>query len=390
MPPADFHRCFALRLVLPVLLIVSGPLSAHGQYAFRSFNGTGGGGPVAPLILASDGNYYGTTLVGGAHGYGTVFRLTGPAVQTIYNFCSLPNCADGATVWGSLVQGQDGSLYGTTVYGGLNPSCEYAGGCGTVFRLTLDGTLATLWNFDAKISGFPYSGLLLGKDGNFYGTSSYTGQNDGTIFKITPEGALTVLHQFSCITDCADGSDPQSNLVQDSTGMIYGTTAGGGNNNSGVVFKITSDGTFTRLYAFCAQTNCSDGAKPNGVILASNGNLYGTTYSGGNNYDGTVFAMTRTGQIKILYKFPQAANPYGGVIQGADGNFYGTTLVGGTSRAGTIFKITPQGVLTTLHNFQNTDGALPEAALISDSLGNLYGTTSAGGSANDGVLFRLK
>jgi uncharacterized repeat protein (TIGR03803 family) len=369
--------------------LVAGAMAQYSVTTLANFSGSNGSGPYSPVILGSDGNLYGTTIVGGSKGFGTVYKLTPQgALQTIYNFCSKANCADGSSPWAGLTEGADGDFYGATVYGGANPNCEYAGGCGTLFKITTAGVLTTLYSFDGDSSGFPYASLLLAKDGNFYGTSTYTDKNDGTIFRMTPDGSVKVLYTFLC---CASGSDPESPLVQDSAGILYGTTLGGGIQNGGTAFRITTSGQLTILHKFCQQANCEDGSKPTAVILASDGNLYGTTYAGGNNFAGTVFRLSTAGAFKLLFKFSSsgASNPYAGLVQGKNGLFYGTTFVGGPSRDGTIFSITPAGTLTILHNFTNSDGALPQAPLIQSTDGSFYGTTSAGGSGNAGVVFKL-
>src|SRR5262249_45097531 len=154
----------------------------------------------------------------------------------------------------------------------------------------------------------------------------------------------------------------------DATGLLYGATAGGGGpNNSGVIFSIATDGTNYRLlHRFCRLADCSDGSRPNGLILATDGNLYGTTYSGGKLFAGTVFKLSPPGKFRVLYKFNNnlASTPYAGLIQGSDGKFYGTTYIGGPSRAGTVFSITPTGVLTVLAEFTNANGSLPQAPLV--------------------------
>ncbi|HEX3819956.1 MAG TPA: choice-of-anchor tandem repeat GloVer-containing protein [Candidatus Sulfotelmatobacter sp.] len=387
--PANVAACrFSMTRILILTLLLGGfSLSAAAQSSFTTlvtFEGTNGNGPFAPLIQGSDGNFYGTTCCGGATGYGVVFQVNSVGtLNVLYNFCSQANCADGESPWGGLVQAQDGSFYGTTLYGGAN-------NCGTVFNLTSTGTLTTVVNFDCNSStgGYPYAGLLLGKDGNLYGSTSYSAVNGSTVFRLTLNGELTVLHTFCQYSDnCSDGLGAASVLVQDANGTLYGSTqSGGGPNGSGTVFKITPDGTETVLHSFCIDSNCSDGARPNAVLLGSDGNIYGTTYGGGNDFAGTVFTISSVGQFNTLYQFsPQSqtgdvhpSNPYAGLIQATDGNFYGTTYVSNTS-AGTAYSITPAGVLTLLHNFASTEGEFPQSSLIQGADGNFYGTAAMGG-----------
>jgi uncharacterized repeat protein (TIGR03803 family) len=206
---------------------------------------------------------------------------------------------------------------------------------------------------------------------------------------------LTSLHSFQVFTN---GAGPTGGLVQGSDGNFYGTTSGGGtNNNAGTVFKISATGALTTLYSF---TGGKDGGSPQaGLVQGSDGNLYGTTYGGGDpnggNGNGTVFKISATGALTTLYSFPggkDGRDPRAGLVQGSDGNFYGTTVGGGTNLAGTVFKISATGALTTLYVFTGgKDGAYPSAGLglVQGSDGNFYGTTYGGGIGGGGTVFRL-
>ncbi len=232
-------------------------------------------------MQGSDGNFYGTAVVGGANGAGTVFKITpGGTLITLYSF----GVSDGQSPYGGLVQGSDGNFYGTTEFGGAN------NGNGTVFKITPRGTLTSLYSFAGSDGANPHAGLVQGSDGNFYGTTEFGGTGQcanrcGTVFKITPSGTLTTLYDFAG----SDGFKPQAGLVQGSDGNFYGTTTGGGaNNGKGTVFKITPSGTLTTLYSFAG----SDGAFPQaGLVQGSDGNFYGTTAGGGANFAGTVFRL---------------------------------------------------------------------------------------------------
>ena len=197
----------------------------------HSFDSYDGFWPYAGLVLATDGNFYGTALNGGVNGLnglGTVFKMTpGGTVTALYSFCSQPNCTDGDSPYGGLVQASDGNLYGTTYGGGAN-------GDGTVFKITLGGTLTTLHSFAGSSDGFfPYAALLQASDGNFYGTTFEGGaHNGGTVYKITPGGALTTLHNFP------GGALPTSSLVQVGAENLYGTTFAGGSRSYGAVFRV--------------------------------------------------------------------------------------------------------------------------------------------------------
>jgi uncharacterized repeat protein (TIGR03803 family) len=362
----------------------------------HSFNSTDGATPYAGLVQAVNGNLYGTTSAGGAFNNGTVFKITPTGtLTTVYNFCAQSGCPDGASPYATLVQATNGNLYGTTSGGGAN-------GGGTVFKITLNGRLTTLYSFCSQggctDGQGPNHALIQASNGNLYGTTFQGGANSvGTVFKITPSGTWTKLHDFGSSND---GSSPEGDLVEATDGNLYGTTHLGGDNDDGTVFKMTLGGTLTTVYRFCAQSGCLDGAKPDaGLVQGADGKLYGTTFSGGVNALGTVFKITLNGRLTSLYSFcpqngcPDGAGPEAALVQAADGNFYGTTISFGVNGHGTIFRITPSGTLTTLYNFcaqsNCPDGAFPQATLLQDTNGTFYGTTPSGGANNDGTVFSL-
>jgi uncharacterized repeat protein (TIGR03803 family) len=376
-----------------------------------NFDGTNGSEPSEDrLVQGLDGNLYGTTYTGGAYqtclqGCGTVFKMSRKGtLTTLHSFDS----TDGGGPAPGLLLANDGNFYGTTVFGGANFNCSR--GCGTVFRITAEGALATLYNFcfltNCADGEYPQAGLIQGTDGNFYGTTNEGGNPGcnapygcGTVFKLTPGGTLTTLYIFNGV----DGSEPSARLIQAADGSLYGTTDGGGY-GYGNVFKITSAGVFTNVYSFCAQGsgNCTDGISPYaGLVQASDATFFGTTAAGGNYSNcgegcGTVYKLTPGGTLTTLYSFNKTdgSEPFGGLAEGTDGNFYGTTFEGGnggtcTFGCGTVFKMTPAGVLTTLHNFVGTDGADPNGGLAQATNGNFYGTASFEGANNDGTAFSL-
>lgn len=365
-----------------------------------NFNDANGAYPFAGLIEGTNGDFYGTTLRGGANitnctdGCGIVFQMTGRGqLTTLYSFCAKEGCIDGSYPYSVLVESAKGMFYGTTFQGGL-------GGDGTVFEVNAKGTLTTLHNFTGPDGEDPYAGLILGSDGNFYGTTLFGGaNNDGTIFKITPAGVLTTLYSFCAKENCTDGQVPYAGLVQASNGDFYGTTSTGGANFDGTVFEITPAGTLTTLYSFCSQANCTDGYFPYaGLVQATDGNLYGTTYYGGSYTScgigvgcGTVFRITPGGALTTLHSFDGTDGQYSfaSLVQATDGNLYGTTYTGGVSGDGTVFEISLSGTLTTLHNFAGTDGDFPVAAVVQATNGDLYGTSAFGGANNDGTFFSL-
>ena len=321
-------------------------ISASGSFrVLHNFDGTDGAGPYAGLVQGADGNFYGTTLSNGPNGYGTVFMITPAGVlTTLYAFGS----GDGASPFGALVLGTDGNFYGTTYGGGNNGNCDGLDACGTIFKITPAGVLTTLYNFCSQTNctdgARPYAGLVQANDGNFYGTTWQGGTNCvpglnggcGTVFKITPNGTFTSLYSFCTQSNCADGKYPfYGSLVQASDGNLYGTTwlagttGGSCGSGCGTIFRITTGGRFTTVHAF----NHSDGAQPYaGMIQASDGNLYGTTSSGGAHDAGTVYGFNPgipPNPVQFI-----AATPCRVVdTRNPNGPFGGPAIQGNTSRS---------------------------------------------------------
>lgn len=299
--------------------------------------------------------------------------------------------ADGGIPESWLIQASDGNFYGTTSQGGANNT-------GTVFQMTVGvtnivgtitnlSTVTTLYSFTGGSDGAtPFAGLFQGSDSNFYGVTTRGGVNDtGTVFQITSAGTLTTLHGF---TGGADGGYPLGGVTQGNDGNFYGTTSQGGAYNSGTLYRVSSDGTFTTLYSFPGGTN---GAIPEaGMVQGSDGNFYGTTSIGGTNTYGTVFSITPAGTLTTIWQFNKDAgrNPAAALIQGSDGYFYGTTRLGGTRGAGTAFKVSSAGTFTTLFHFGGTDGTYPSSSLFQAQDGLYYGTTFLGGYRY-GTLFQM-
>ena len=362
-----------------------------------TFDGSNGSDPyVMALVQGTDGNFYGTTSNVQFTNGGTVFKTTAAGtLTTLYNFCPQTPCVDGTQPYAAPILGIDGNFYGTTHEGGVMNH-------GTVFKMTPGGALTTLYSFCLKANcadGYhPHGVLVQATDGNFYGTTKHGGANAwGTVFKITPSGTLTTIYSFNV----SDGANPTDGLIQASDGNLYGTTGGGGNlscsapNGCGTVFKITTGGQLTTLHNFSGV----DGATPvAGVVQASDGNLYGTTQLGGTQNMGAIFKITTSGTLTPMHNFNSGASqPLAGLIQATDGNFYGTTSRGGNplvcapAGCGTVFMMTPGGTVTTLHTFDLSDGSNPDGGLLQGTDGTFYGTTQNGGSggANDGTLFSL-
>ena len=361
----------------------------NGNYAITPvivrcyFNAANNGGifPEAAPVQGSDGNFYGTTNLGGSANEGTVYKMTPAGVlTTLVSFSG----ANGSYPYAGVVQGTDGNFYGTTDTGGSASD-------GTVFKVTPTGVLTTLVSFTGANGSNPTGALVQGSDGNFYGTTSSGGSGTyGTVFMMTPTGALTTLVSFTG----PNGASPTAALIQGSDGNFYSTTMGdaqGGGYGFGTVFKMTPAGALTTLVSF---DNTTDGLYPVAALVqGSDGNFYGMTEGDGNGgtfSNGTVFKMTPAGALTNLVTFTgsNGSNPLGALVQGSDGNFYGTTANGGSAIYGTVFKMTPAGVLTTVDTFYGGNGSNPNG-LVQGSDGNFYGTAASGGTFNDGVVFEV-
>jgi uncharacterized repeat protein (TIGR03803 family) len=385
------RKSSSLRGILTlVLLCVATAAASPAATKFKtlvSVDVKNGINPIA-VVQGLDGNLYGITNEGGANltcnekgvGCGEVFKMT-PAggLTVLYSFCAQSNCTDGAYPNAPLLLANSGNFYGTTSEGGSH-------GGGTLFEITAAGKMTIIYNFCA-LNGCsdglsPSAPLIQAKDGNFYGTSAGNENAGGNIFKITPGGKLKTLHSLP-------GGWPESGLVQGTDGNFYGTMTGRSGFFDGEVYKITPSGTMTTVYDFCQEANCTDGAFPYGsLVQGANGDFYGTTSGGGANGDGEVYEVSAAGKLTVLHSFDYETQgnlgsaPGTGLVLATDGNFYGTTTQGGEGcvfGCGTIFKMTPAGKTTTLHEFTGPDGTSPEA-LFPDTSGAFFGVASTGGN----------
>ena len=353
--------------------------------------------PFGGLIQGADGNFYGAAQLGGTNGFGTVFKLSPAGVESIVYSFGPNGSGDAQMPSGGLVQGSDGTLYGTSGGG--------ATGNGTVFKVTPQGAEQVIYSFaGGNDAAAPNPGLVLDAAGNLYGTSSSGGTHGfGTVFKVTPQGAESVLRSFA---DVPDGSRPASNLILWTDGNFYGTTQGGGTAGEGTAFRMTPAGSLTILHSF--GVTAGDGAFPFAALtLGPDGNFYGTTATGGafsGSYGGTVFKMTPAGAVSILHSFSgystpagiDGSNPEGTLLLDGNGNMYGTTYDGGKYSSGILFKLTPAGKETILYTngragviAGNTDGNFIQSGLILATDGNLYGNAPSGGANQTGVVFKL-
>jgi uncharacterized repeat protein (TIGR03803 family) len=355
-----------------------GAVTVEAIYFFGHNTNDNGGNPLE-LMQAADGNLYGTTQSGGNHGHGTVFRITtNGALTTLFAF----DGTNGDIAMGRLVQDANGVLYGTSTYGGVNDDG------GTIFKITTNGVFTSLVLFtnDSVQPHWPSGGLTLASDGRLYGTTAYGGGSNafGTLFVMNTNGALTTLAAF----DGTNGMQPSAALVQAADGNLYGTTAIGG--TWGTVFRATTNGALTLLFTF-GSTN---GAYPQSLVQGQDGNLYGITSEGGPGFaNGIVFRITTGGAFTLLCGFTNATagSRPSSFLQGADGNLFGTTYFGGTNNgSGTIFRVTTNGILTSLHSFNDFEGSYPRA-LVQGRDGNYYGVTAATGfgTNGNGTVFKL-
>ena len=390
------RRCTGGIFVLSAAyLAVAAASHAQTFTVIKRFNGSNGDNPEAALVQGRDGNLYGTTYNGGINNNGTVFRITSAgAFKTLYKFCAnFGGCLDGSGPAAGLVLATDGNFYGITQVGGANS-------LGVMYKINSKGQYQVIYNF-CPLSGCPdgaqpLSGLVQGSDGIFYGTAQDGGANGnfGTVYAITPSGSETTLHSFCQFAGCTDGGFPVSVLVQGADGNLYGSTGTFGANQKGTVFEITPGGGLTTLYSFCALSNCLDGwgLRP-GVVAGNDGNFYGVTGFGGGSSNcgpntgcGTVFKVTPNGVLTTLHTFSSSDGAFPvGLVLGSDGNFYGATSEGGTFNKGVFFEITPAGVFNLLHTFLSGNAATPSSPPVQLTDGNFYGVSSSG----SGSIYKL-
>jgi uncharacterized repeat protein (TIGR03803 family) len=373
-------------LVLPLLAVK--PAAAQTFTVLHKFSGQGGGiEPPGGVIVDAAGSLYGVTQFGGSFNFGTVFKLDSAGREAVlHNFAAV----EGLWPEAPLISGPDGTIYGTTYDGGSAEGGQCKHGCGTVFKRDKSGKQTALYAFTGgSDGGNPDSALVQDAAGNLYGTAyaggSFAGYcyyfgGCGVVYKLTPSGKETALYAF---TDGEDGAFPGNGVV-DNAGNLYGTIYRGGASDNGYIYRLDTKGNLTTLYSF---TGGSDSGDPKGVFfIDAAGNLYGTTY-GVNTADyGIVFKLDSRRKLSVLYTFTGGADGQypGTLIMDKAGNLYGTTLGGGNGSGcyydscGMVFKLDTSGKKTTLHSFTGTDGELPNG-LTMDGAGDFYGTTLGGG-----------
>jgi len=405
----SLRKTTALAFIIPVLIIVLAE-SAQAQTYKVLYNFTGGQDgayPKAGLTADKAGNLYGTAYQGGSLNRGTAFELRRKSSRWVFNtLYSFTGREDGGAPIARVVFGPDGSLYGTTEFGGLN--CGE--GCGTVFNLKVTSCKHTpcpwletvLYRFSGSNDGAnPGFGALTFRAGHIFGTTFFGGNNaQGVVYKLTSQHGSWTESGLYLFTGRQDGGNPYSSVIFDKAGKLYGTTYAGGADGYGTVFQLTpsaSGWTEKTLHAFQSS---SDGGSPfGGVVFDNSGNLHGATSGGGPGNGGTVYDLMPSNGIwtfSVLYGFNGSAylpGPYDSLTMDAAGNLYGTTIKDGAQGTGSVFKLTPSvdgWTETDLYDFPSSaDGALPYGSVLIDAKGNLYGTASEGGANGYGVIWEI-
>jgi uncharacterized repeat protein (TIGR03803 family) len=392
-------------VLLTFVIAAGGRVQAQQYHVLYRFQGPTEQ-PNAPLIggkVKGSLHLYGTTPAG-ISPHGTVFSfIVGTGESVVHRFGGI----DGSAPTGGLALDSQDNGYGLTSFGG-GTGCG-GRGCGVVYRIdNPSGAFSVVYSFAGPPNdGYGPNGTLLWDPlrGNFYGVTGAGGNNDGgvgTVFSITPSGTETVLYNFCSLPNCADGENPISGLVEDAQGNLYGVTAHGGNPacevtgaSCGTIFKLDTAGNETVLHSFA---NGADGGYPQGGLVSDGqGNLYGTTFEGGNsacnqNGCGTVFKVDASGNFSVIHAFggPDGAYPENGSLawSAETGLLYGGAEGGGGNNLGVIFQMDTSGNETVLHNFEGeTQGAEPNLGVLLGSGGNIYGTTLSGGYEQNGVIF---
>lgn len=398
--------------IVAIVAVLSNVAWASTEQLAYSFGGDEDGEyPSTDLVLDGAGNLYGTTVLGGDFGSGTVFELSpsadGWTHTVLYSFSS---GADGGQPYGGVTLDEQGNLYGSTVTGGTAGACE--GGCGVVYRLTNSGgtwTETVLHDFTGGDDGSgPGAGVTLDAKGNLYGMTPTGGSfGFGVIYQLLPSAnnswEFKVIHTFTGGKD--GGSASAGRMILDAAGTLYGVATVGGQHQQGVAFRLAQGRggawKLTPLYAFKGQP---DAGFPYGALVFDNaGNLYGTTYYDGANDLGAVYELARgvggRWSESVLYSFrggTDGANSISNLVFDAAGNLYGTTSEGGAvgCSCGVIFRLHPDGTGSwteaVAHRFTNSpDGAFAYNGIVADGAGNFFGTTVYGGAAGEGTVYEF-
>ncbi|MGB8890133.1 MAG: choice-of-anchor tandem repeat GloVer-containing protein [Candidatus Korobacteraceae bacterium] len=408
----------ALSLAVGFAIVATTAARAQTFKVIYTFTGgADGAGPQPGLTMDGAGNFYGATgsvgLSNGSAcdtGCGTVFHLlnadSGWILIPLYHFQGPP---DGLIPSGRVTIAQDGTLYGVTNQGGRG-SCQF--GCGTVYHVSPAASGLALWNetvihyFTISDGDYPQGDVSFDREGNLYVTAAVGGSSgDGVVYQLTPSGGGWLGNVIYSFQGLDDGANPSGGVVIDRSGNLYGITEEGGFRGGGTLYQLSLSGsswTERTIQAFAHTSGC---VPVGGLIVDSAGNLYGTTTACGTHGAGTVFRLSPSGVLNVLYNLPSISGSgciysyfcgsLGKLAMDAAGNLYGTVTAGGAYGAGTVFKLTngTNGwTYTSLHDFtgqSDPTGAYPTSTLIIDANGNLYGTASEGGTYNNGTVFEI-
>lgn len=382
------HISLFCRITFFLVLALANNSPAVGQILekIHSFDGTDGATPESSLILSANGSFYGVTRLGGTHNLGTAFQITPEgAFTSLVSF----NGTNGSNPRCKLLESSDGLLYGTTMFGGDSNE-------GTVFKLTTNGVLTTLASFGGINGKVPYAGLTEGTNGAFYGTTFGFGGTTpnvrGTIFRVTREGVLTTIKSFPF--NDPNGRTFYAGLTLANDGNFYGADAFGGTppNDKGTIYRVSHEGNFNVIFSFSG----TNGRGPVGTLtLGSDNQFYGSTAQGGTNNYGTLFRITTNGQLTTLHHFSSAPlgighTPEADLLRDDNGDLYGVTHYPDTAGGwGSVFKLTTDGVMEQLALFDSPSGPLWRAGVIKGSDGHLYGQSPRGGTFSNGFVYRI-
>lgn len=374
-------------LAKPVMAGVSTSSTAWKESILHSFGDPDGTLLYGGVIVGPDGYLYGTAFTGGAENFGTIYRIgRRGAFEVIHTFSP----ADGHAPVAGLTRGPGAWMYGSTSYGGVH-------GSGCLFRVKADGTFQLLYSLDSLVASHPNAPLTLASDGHFYGTTVGGGDHGhGVLFRMSPQGHFNVLHSFTF----EEGYSHTAALSEGPDGFLYGAALLGGDSSGtpiggGTLYRSTLGGKVNVLHRF--KTDGSAGSREPYAGLTyhpPSGKFFGVTRAGGQFEGGTAFTMTTSGRVRLLHSFATAGRaPLGQLLLHSDGLFYGTAHEGGPSFGGTVFSLSATGEVEVVHAFDTTifgDAVTPRAGVVLGNDGGLYGSTESGGSQGGGTVFRLK
>ncbi len=380
----SYGRGMILAAVLLLCAGIAGAQTVTTLYNFVGGKKSGANPWYVTLVQGTNGQLYGTTYNGGSNGLGTFFEITTSGTFTLlHSFTG--TATDGASPTGGLTLGTDGNFYGTTQMGGTSLQ-------GTVYKMTTAGTITVLHSFNSVFDGsFPWGPPIEGTDGNFYGTASGGKGQDGLVYKITTSsGAYSTIYTFVGTT----GVSPIAPPTQGTDGNLYIPVSLGGTSECGTIVKLTTAGVLQSSYDFPCGAG---GAFPIGpLVQASNGNFYSTTQDGGTEGEGTIYQVTTSLGVTVLHSFGalfgDGEYPGAGLLLATDGNYYGSTAEGGSFDDGTLFNTTVGGIYSDLYSFNNSANLIQMAPLsppVQNTSGVLYGVTEFGGTNNQGTIYSL-